>query len=280
MKATVACTLDMLDRVLRFLLEQSLTSAVPRASAARDAIIAVVSTLRAAARDQTGGRAESAGGVDLRQKTWRQLRRVLAGVNRTARVLEEDFPGIRAQFRLPRTRSYPKLLAAARAIAAAAAPMQAAFIEAGHAPDFLDEIAALLAAFEAATAQKQGGKITQVASTAAMKEQARLGVRAATKLDAFARNHYRDQPEMLAAWRHARHTERSPRRSAAEAPASTKEPQAPAAPRHLNAEPPQNLPVDVEKHATPCPAPSTTAPNANAASASPKSPEGQSAGSH
>jgi hypothetical protein len=52
-----------------------------------------------------------------------------------------------------------------------------------------------------------------VQGTAALKAKANLGVKAATRLDASVRNHFRNNPEMLAAWAHARRIERAPVRS-------------------------------------------------------------------
>jgi hypothetical protein len=203
---------DMLQRLHRFILEHSVDPAFARAAAAHAEVVNTITAFAAAAQQQTAGRGEAAGGVDLRENIWRELRRFLSEVNRTARVLEEDHPGIRAQFRLPRTRSYPALIAATQAIIAAATPIQESFIESGLPATFLADLAALLAAFRDATSQKHGGRIAQVAATAAMKAQARAGVIAATKLDAYMRNAYRGNTEMLAAWKHARHIERSPRR--------------------------------------------------------------------
>jgi hypothetical protein len=114
---------------------------------------------------------------------------------------------------LPKSGSYPALIARARAIIETATPIQASFIDAGLPATFITELQALLAAFENATMQKYDGRITQVLNTAALKARVNLGVNAATILDACARNHFRNNPEMLAAWSHARHIERSSRRS-------------------------------------------------------------------
>jgi hypothetical protein len=79
----------------------------------------------------------------------------------------------------------------------------------------------LLDAFENATRQKHDGRITQVINTAALKASADRGVTAATILDACMRNHFRNHPEMLAAWIHARRIERAPRRASREKESTT-----------------------------------------------------------
>jgi hypothetical protein len=233
MKSTIARVFDMLQRVHRCILENPIAPELPRASAARLEIIAIISALSVAAKNQVGGRQESTGGVQRRETCWRALRRYLAQINHTARTLEPEHPGIRPTFRLPRTRSYPALLAAARSIIAAATPLKSSFLACGLPKTFLEDVTTLLADFEAATTQKLGGKITQVASTAELKEQAARGILAATKLDACMRNHFRHNPEVLAAWKHARHIERTPSRSSA-TPSTTSVPSVPSVPQILS----------------------------------------------
>jgi hypothetical protein len=218
MTADTIRKLDMLKRVNRFIVEHSTTSTVPRAAAAHAEVVTIITALEAAARDQATGLGESEGGVDLRVTTARELREYLKDVNRTARALETDHPGISPTFRLPKSGSYPALIARARAIIEAATPIQASFVDAGLPPTFLAELQSLLTAFENATSQKHDGRIARVLGTATLKAKANLGVNAATNLDACVRNHFRGNPEMLAAWAHARRIERAPRRSSGNQP--------------------------------------------------------------
>jgi hypothetical protein len=205
--------LDMLKRVNRFILDHPITPAIPRLTVAATEVTTVITALEAAAANQVTGSGQSEGGVDLRVTTARDLREYLKNVGRTARALEKDHPGISPMFRLPRSGSYPALLAKGQAIIDAATPLQAAFVDAGLPATFATELQALLTAFENATNQKHNGGITQVLGTAALKAKANLGVKAATDLDAYVRNHFRGNPEMLAAWAHARRIEKAPVRS-------------------------------------------------------------------
>lgn len=178
---------------------------------------------------------DAEGGVDLRITTSRALRTFVRDINRTARTLEPEFPGIRPTFRLPRTASYPMLITQIRVIISAVTPIQVAFVDAGLPPTFLAELQDLLAAFEQATVQKQQGGMDRIAGTAALKATANRGVIAATKLDACVRNLFRHHPEMLAAWTHARHIKRAPRRSVKTAPS--------VAPREIEVQPRAETPV-------------------------------------
>jgi hypothetical protein len=204
---------DMMKRVNRFILEHPITPAIPRLTAAHTEVVTIITALEAAADNQAAGSGESEGGVDVRVTTSRDLREYLKDVNRTARTLEDEHPGISPTFRLPHSGSYPALIASAHAIITAATPLQAAFVDAGLPGTFLTELQALLTAFENATDQKQDGSIARVTGTAGLKAKANLGVKAATKLDACVRNHFRGNTEMLAAWAHARRIEKAPRRS-------------------------------------------------------------------
>src|SRR5436190_15195601 len=105
---------DMLKRSVRFILDNPITPAIPRLTAAHTEVTNVITMLEAAAQNQVSGFGRSAGGVDLRDVYARQLRAYLKDVNRTARTLEEEHPGIRPTFRLPRTDSYPALIASAQ----------------------------------------------------------------------------------------------------------------------------------------------------------------------
>lgn len=231
MNIAVTYTFEMLERIESFMLKHVIP--LPRATAARAEVLATINALRTAAKSQTGGRNQSAGGAQLRESCWRALRQVLREINRTARTLEAEHPGIRATFRLPRTRSFPAQTTSAKAIIAAATPIKDSFVAAGLPETFLTEVTTVLAAFEAATAQKHGGKIAQVAATAALKAEAARGIQAATKLDACVRNHFRHQPEILAAWTHARHIQRGRSR-----PRPTSPPPAPAPAPAPTAQPP------------------------------------------
>jgi hypothetical protein len=213
MNANTTRKQDMLKRVKRFILENTITPEIPRLTAAATEVSNVITALETAAQNQVAGSGQSQGGVDLRAIKARELREYLKNVNRTARVLEKDHPGISPTFRLPASGSYPALIASAQAIIAAATPLQAAFVDAGLPGTFLTELQALLTAFQNATNQKHDGGITQVLGTAALNARANLGVQAARECDACLRNHFRNNPEMLAAWTHARRIEKAPHRS-------------------------------------------------------------------
>src|SRR4029434_4997495 len=111
MNANTTHKLDMLKRVKRFILENTITPEIPRLTVAATEVTNVITALETAAQIQVTGSGESEGGGDLRVTTARDLRDYLKNVCRTARVLEADHPGISPTFRLPRSGSYTALMA-------------------------------------------------------------------------------------------------------------------------------------------------------------------------
>ena len=208
MNITINHTLDMLKRVSRLDQDYPITPALPRATAAATAVNTIITALEAADQKKTGGENIATGGVDLRKSYAVDLKSFLKEVNRTARTIEPEHPGIRPTFRLPRSGSYPALIASAQSIIEAATPLSADFEAAGMPATFLTDLQALLTAFQGATSQKHNGGITRAVNTAALKAKASLGILAADKYGACFRNHYRTQPEMIAAWNFARHIAR------------------------------------------------------------------------
>ena len=206
--------LAMLERITRFLIENPITPALPDATTAQTEVTTITTALQAAAQNQVEGAGQSAGGVDLRAAQALDLRTSLKDVNITARVIELTHPGISPTFRLPASGSYPALIASAQAIIAAATELQEAFTAAGMPATFFTALTAKVAAFQVATSQKHDGNIARIAATAGLKVKAALGVIAAKKLDAYVRNSFRGNTELLAAWKFARHIERAPRRTA------------------------------------------------------------------
>lgn len=218
MNAYTIRIVDMLERIVRFFIDHTITPAIARVTTASAEVVTIIADLRAAGQKQTSGQGEFSGGVDVREATMRELRAFLRYVNRTGRMLDAEHPGIRATFRLPRGASAEQFLAAARAIELAATELETEFVAAGLPASFLTELAGFIDAFIAATEQKHDGQIARGGSTAELKAKVARGIALAQELDTCTRNHFRGNAEALGAWTIARHIERAPRRSAASTP--------------------------------------------------------------
>jgi hypothetical protein len=176
--------------------------------------------------------AQSSGARDARRGTSnKDAARVALGddldqISHTARAMAFQVNGLDEKFRLPRYLNDQKLLETARAFAADAVAFKDTFIRYGMAADFLEDLAADIADFEAASQSQNTGMENQVTATAAVDTTREQGMNAVRQLDAVVRNTYRNDPANLAAWERARHIERASR-SKKVAPAPT-----PAAPQH------------------------------------------------
>ena len=210
MKLRIVHQYNMLKAVKRFILENTITPPNLRVTALATEINTAITSLEAAATAQVGGSGEASGAVTTKREKSQQLRAYLKDVARVARTLDpETHPGIAAQFVLPRNSAYAALTASARAMIASATELETELIAHGLAATFLADLNALLVAFESGIDAKIDGLQSQVGGTAGLKYRASLGVKAARKLDAIIRAHFRNDPVTLEVWQHARHIEKT-----------------------------------------------------------------------
>jgi len=182
-------------------------------------VAAALKDLDANATNQASGANAAVGGTKSKGTIREELRDALAAINRTARELAYNTPGLEDKFRLPRSSTDQALLNAARAFAADAAPLSAAFIRHEMPANFLEELRTLIEAFEAAINHQATAKGTRVSATAGIDTSLTRGVKAVRRLDALIQNKYRDDAATLAAWATASHTERMNRPAVAAAAA-------------------------------------------------------------
>jgi hypothetical protein len=176
------------------------------------AVDALVAELEAHAAKQTSGASASVQGATSRASARAELRDDLESISRTARAMSAESPGLAERFRLPRdNRNDQQLLAAARAFAADALPLKAEFLRHELPADFLDDLAADIAAFESSITEQNRSREARVAATSSIDSAIDRGVEAVRQLDAIVRNKFRDDAATLAAWTSASHTERPPR---------------------------------------------------------------------
>jgi hypothetical protein len=162
-------------------------------------------------------------GTEARAQARDALREDLEAINRTARAMAGDMPGINDKFRMPRGNNDRVLINAARAFFADATPFKAQFIAHELPADFLEDLQADIEAMESAIRDQSSGVVNHVAASAALDDAFSRGNEAARKVDAIVRNKYANNPAVLAEWTSASHTERAPRRAKApETPLATR----------------------------------------------------------
>jgi hypothetical protein len=161
--------------------------------------------------------AQSSGASDARRSTSNKdaarsaLREDLDQISETARAMAFEVDGLDQKFRLPRYLNDQKLRETARAFAADAPAFKATFIRYEMPADFLEDLAADITEFEAASQHQNIGIENQVTGSVGVATAREQGMNAVRQLDAVVRNKYRSDPATLAAWERARHIERTTR---------------------------------------------------------------------
>lgn len=174
-------------------------------------IAAVVAELEGHAATQASGGSSARQGTASKAAARAALRDDLEAINRTAVSLGVETAGIGEKFRIPRNATDQMLLATARSFATDAAALKADFVRYEMPADFLEDLAADIADFEAATSSRNAGVGNRVAATAAIDDAVERGSKAVRQLDSIVRNKFRVDAATLAAWQSASHTERTPR---------------------------------------------------------------------
>jgi len=166
-----------------------------------------------AAQQSTGG-GQRTSGTTAKSVLADGLSLDLSAMSTTAQDIEEDEPGFASQFQLPDANNYGDLLTAAKTFLQNATPadVKAKFIAYEMEPEFLDDLAADIEAFENAKDDQGGGLSDQVTATKALALAIAKGMRARKTLNAAVRNKYKRDAVTLRAWESASHIERPPRR--------------------------------------------------------------------
>jgi hypothetical protein len=189
----------------------------------------IIAQLNEHAATQASGFGGAQQGTSNRAVTRQALRDDLRAISRTAEAIAEDVPGFGDRFSMPAAGNDQNLLHAARAFAADAAPLSAQFISHELPSDFLADLNAAIANFEAAINQQSSSVGAHVSAGASIDETIADGLKILKKLDAIVRNKYANDAAALAEWTSASHTERGPQRSQPATPPTPMPPVHPAA---------------------------------------------------
>jgi hypothetical protein len=164
---------------------------------------------------QTTSKGAARQGTDTRAEARDEVREDLRAIVRTARVMDEDTPGLAARFRLPEGNNDQVLLNTGRAAFAeltADAALAAQFIAHELPADFLADLNNDLAALETAMTEQADGMVSGVSQRVAIETEIDEGDATMRRLGAIMKNKYANNPAVLAEWTSASHTERAPRR--------------------------------------------------------------------
>ena len=135
----------------------------------------------------------------------------LRAISLTARSLAHTIPGLENKFRRPRKVRDQELLATARAFAKDVAPLKSEFIAFELPADFLEDLGADIAAFEAALTERHTTQHSKSAATTSMESVLDRGVSIVQQLQAAVQNKFHNDDGLSMAWKRASGVERSHR---------------------------------------------------------------------
>ena len=173
-----------------------------RAQAQFAVIAGVVTAMKGQGVAKLSGSQEFRGGTDAKAVAAENLREEMRAIRNTAQAISEaeGLPDFDDSFRMPRSYAFEVLLTSARAFLADATTHQALFLEFEIKPTFLADLAADIAALEAAGDAQDGGLSQQVGGTAELAAEVAKGLAARKQLIPIVKNKYAGQPGVLAEW--------------------------------------------------------------------------------
>lgn len=174
----------------------------------------LIAEMSAAVANQDKGEGRAA---TISKNTARQaLLDDLKAIARTARSLENTIPELRGKFKIETNPSNQNLLAAARAFASYAAPHREKFAKFDLPENFLDDLAADIAAFDHATSHSLGALNNRTTATRTLKDVIVRAVSTVRDLDTVINNRFRKNPLKLEQWNRAKTVQRGTGRGAAQ----------------------------------------------------------------
>ena len=172
--------------------------AVP--SAAVSEIRAGVGELAQLPVSQKTGADASSGATAERRALIKGMESELRALRRTFDQAKRRDQNISGDLNLPADRKDATIVAAARAAIALLTPLLPKFVARGKSPDFLDELNADIAHFDALTAQQQGGQLQSQSSTQDLEMTVHDLIDAYEDLNDFVENKWANEPKKLGEW--------------------------------------------------------------------------------
>ena len=194
---------EMLQRFRRFGVENA--SALPGHTPAGtyfSELDRIIGDFKALMAEQVDGEKRAAAGTKTRAR--KALREDIEAINRTARALAAEIPELNGKFRVRNPLPDPDLLALARAFGNYAAPWRDQFVTQGLPENFLDDLAADIAVFEAAREQKAVAYHLRASAARTLDELSDKGGKIVSRLDVVIRNVFRGDTRKLADWKRAK----------------------------------------------------------------------------
>jgi len=210
MKTITIHLLDTLDRVNQWLAKRP--GLFPPDTLATSLVTDLAQEtiqLRKAAADQSAAAAERAGVTLRKGLVLDALHDDLGHVNRAAKALDAERPGVHKQFRMPRRYGEARLQAAAEGFAEDAAEIEADLVRCGMAAGTLATIQTRLETIETLVQEQDNALAQQVRNTAKLEETSRQARRSLSRIKAILRSQFASDPTTLREWNSVSRIERA-----------------------------------------------------------------------
>lgn len=183
-----------------------------RASELIAAINAAVTTMETQGAKQDAADIAGKQATDEKDAARAALLDRMRPINRTARGMEKLFPGIGAQFAMPRGGGVQPVINRAQAFIAAGTPIGAEFVKRGLPSNFLTELEAAIAPMMNASEAQNRALTEQTDATAAINDAQQQLMDAVRELSPIVRNTFQADAGAVAAWKSASRVERPPKK--------------------------------------------------------------------
>lgn len=188
---------------------------------AADGLRTAFDEIRQQGSAQSGFGDSAQAGTGQRSLARRNIRAYRSRLANTANVIARKKAGFNEHFPVPSGETDDELLTNTRAVIDKAILNKADFIERGLTEAFITSGNDLLTEFEAALDTTNEALSHRGAAVGSKKSAYREADENFDELNIFIKNHYRDQPDKLNAWRNATHIERTKKKKEEENPPPT-----------------------------------------------------------
>jgi hypothetical protein len=197
---------NSMKRSKQFVLDHTITPAIPALTAAATALGTSITTIEALDSGWDQGKGTFLGAAEERRFAKTQLRKALSALSLVSKSLDKAvYPDVAAQLKMGNHKdTYQGALAFGRAAVAVVEPIKQVFIDHGSAATVVEDLEALITALEEASNRKVTGLGSRIGKTAALRAEARNGMRLVRVLDGIFSQVYKDNVELLTAWKAAK----------------------------------------------------------------------------
>ncbi|MFN0121148.1 MAG: hypothetical protein ACKV2V_11675 [Blastocatellia bacterium] len=186
-------------------------------------LYAAITNLENNDSQQITGRNDARASTTSKGNAREQLLEMLSSINRTARAMALDQPGLERHFTMPRRDNEKEFLATARSFLAQTEALEAQFIEQELPADFRQQLQSRIETFDQSLTRRNRARRSRSTARSSVNASFAETMDLVRRLDAVVRNKYLGNQDALNDWQSARRIERIGRGAAGESGGSEPE---------------------------------------------------------